>query len=292
MLPAILLQHLSSRVGTRLVDSFDLVAGSSTGALISMGLTRGTGSLDFDKIIEFYTEWGPRIFKRRAWRRGIFEERYDAAPLEAALHEVFGNERLGECRQRTLVTSYDLATRKPVVLKSWKPEHASLLLRDVGRATSAAPYYFEPAGPLMVEGLDRGLIDGGVFANNPAMCAYTEARRIWPEESEIVVVSLGTGQSTRPVDVEDAKRWGVLDWALPLFDILFDASASAVDYHLSQLIGDRYLRLQPKLTFVNDDMDDASADNIKDLQILARQVIDEEQAWMGEVEAVIRSGRG
>jgi len=295
LLPAIVLSHLQEQVndqiddggGKPLVECFDLIAGTSTGALIAMGLTRGTGPVDFKTITEIYTEWGPRIFKRRAWRRGIFEERYDAGPLETALQEVFGNELFGACTRKTLITSYDLSTRQPVVFKSWKEEHGELKLRDIGRGTSAAPHYFEPMGPISIEGLDRGLIDGGVFANNPAMCAYTEAKRIWPDESEFVVVSLGTGQNTRPIDVEKAKRWGSIEWALPMLDILFDASASAVDYHLKQLIGSRYLRLQPKLTFVNDDLDDASADNLKDLKILATQVVHENGAWLGKVKTAI-----
>ena len=67
------------------------------------------------------------------------------------------------------------------------------------------------------------LVDGGVFANNPAMCAFADAHR-FEEGADIVLVSLGTGQLERPIRYDDAKDWGMLEWARPILDVVFDAS--------------------------------------------------------------------
>ena len=86
-----------------------------------------------------------------------------------------------------------------------------------------------------------------MFANNPAMCAYADAHR-FEEGADIVLVSLGTGQLERPIRYDDAKDWGMLEWARPILDVVFDGVADTTDYELRQLMSDdRYFRLQTTL---------------------------------------------
>src|SRR5438045_1453536 len=84
--------------------------------------------------------------------------------------------------------------------------------------TAAAPTYFEPE-KLTAEGATFALCDGGVFAANPAMCAFAEARRRHPR-ADIRLVSLGTGQLTKPLHYEQVKGWGLIEWARPLIDVV------------------------------------------------------------------------
>ncbi|MGH8518020.1 MAG: hypothetical protein ACREUE_11225, partial [Panacagrimonas sp.] len=84
------------------------------------------------------------------------------------------------------------------------------------RATAAAPACFD-AFPLA----DQALVDGGVFANNPAMCALAEVMRFQPT-AEITLLSLGTGQHTRKRTFADVKDWGLVEWARPILDVVFD----------------------------------------------------------------------
>src|SRR6266849_5514369 len=102
-------------------------------------------------------------------------------------------------------------------------------MRKAARATSAAPTYFEP---LKIEsGAATGyyaLVDGGLFANNPALCALVEARTLFGND-DILLVSLGTGASTRPLSYRKTKHWGVAGWAKPVLDIAFDGVSSTVD---------------------------------------------------------------
>jgi patatin-like phospholipase/acyl hydrolase len=179
-----------------------------------------------------------------------------------------------------LVTSYDLEHRKPFFFKT---DHAKLspqhdwLMRDAARATAAAPTYFEPE-KLTAEGTTFALCDGGVFAANPAMCAYAEARRRHPR-AEIRLLSLGTGQLTRPLHYADVKGWGLIEWARPLFDVVFDGVSDATEYQLEQLLDEAdYTRLQIELIGASDSLDDASEPNLEHLEALAHKLIDERAA--------------
>ena len=80
-------------------------------------------------------------------------------------------------------------------------------MKHAARATSAAPTYFKPA-LVPVGGATRALIDGGVLINSPSVSAYAEAKRLFPEESDFFVLSLGTGELNRPIAFSEAKDWG------------------------------------------------------------------------------------
>lgn len=258
--------------------SFDLLAGSSTGALVACGLALGRPPAE---LADLYRMRRHEIFPgmaRRLWSRttrllsqGPSAPRYDGRGLEAVLADTFGDARLGDLRTPTLVTSYDTISRKPVVFKSFKPEHADLRVRDVCRATSAAPTYF-PAHPMRVEGADCALIDGGIVANNPTACAIAEALRKDPavdRTQDLLVLSVGSGERIRPIDLRAAREWGALEWAVPIIDVLFDGNAESVDYIARHIVGDAYFRMQAPLTIGLDDLDDVSDTNLQGLETLA-----------------------
>lgn len=258
--------------------SFDLLAGSSTGALIACGLGLGRPPAE---LADLYRARRHDIFPgmaRRLWSRttrllsqGPSAPRYDGRGLEAVLSDTFGDARMGELRAPTLVTSYDTISRKPVVFKSFKPGHADLRVRDICRATSAAPTYF-PAHPLRVEGRDCALIDGGIVANNPTACAIAEALRKDDRvhcPQDLLVLSVGSGERLRPIDLRSAREWGALEWAVPIIDVLFDGNAESVDYIARHIVGDGYFRMQAPLTVGLDDLDDVSDTNLAGLESLA-----------------------
>ncbi|MDP9400136.1 MAG: patatin, partial [Actinomycetota bacterium] len=122
------------------------------------------------------------------------------------------------------------------------------------------------------------LVDGGLFANNPAMCALVEARKHHPER-EVLMVSLGTGELTRRLPWEEIRDWGVREWALPaapLLGVIFDGVSDTVDHQVAHLLPEgAYFRFQVSLTTANDDLDDASAENLRALRLEAARLLDE-----------------
>lgn len=270
-------------------------------------------------LADLYVSEGPNIFHRSLMRTvetvdGLVGEKYAPTGLENALQQYMGETLLPQALTDVLVTSYDIQKHEPFFFKSFQPQPRTATdprdsaarlaptsqppmdypMRAVARATSAAPTYFEPqhlpapALPVGVSGGDPArdlvLVDGGTFANNPAMCAYAEAKRNHPAE-DVLIVSLGTGRLTESISFGQAQHWGLVEWARPLLGIIMDGSSTAIDYQLDELIGsdEGHFRFQTELVGVNDSLDDASASNIAGLRKLAEASIQTNASRLAQV---------
>ena len=289
IIAAMVLAEIERRTGRPAHTLFDLIAGTSTGGIIACALARPEPQ-PAAELVELYRTEGPRIFSRSLARRvrsaeGYLDEKYDDDALDAALARYLGDTPLREARTRVLITTYDLHAREPFELRSWR-SGADVSMALAARATSAAPTYFEP---VLFQG--RSLVDGGVYAINPALRAYGEALHLRPSESpgEHVIVSLGTGKQTRRIEHDDATDWGQLEWARPLISVVFDGVTDAVESTMEAIVGERHHRFQVELTRASDDLDDASADNLARLQDHARALIDESSA---RLDAALRAVTG
>ncbi|MEM1177621.1 MAG: CBASS cGAMP-activated phospholipase [Acidobacteriota bacterium] len=288
LIPALVLEAIEEKTGRPTCSLFDLIAGTSTGGILALGLTRpaeaGGPMYSASALAELYELRGSEIFASDTWRRlrsfdGLADEKYSAAGLERALDDYFGEVRLQDALAEVLITSYEIERRIPWFFKRHRAlvhEDYDFLMKDVARCTSAAPTYFEPKRIETSETDYWALIDGGVYANNPAMCAYIEAKTLWPED-ELILVSLGTGALTRRLPAEEAKNWGVAQWAQPILDIVFQGVSSTVDYQLGKLLDDHYHRFEVTLSEGSDDMDDASPDNLRLLRLHAEGLIREDR---------------
>lgn len=229
IIPAIVLERIEDRCGAPIASLFHMIAGTSTGGIVAAGLAaparrgRGQPLMSAAELIDLYRDRGPEIFHRDLWHglrsfAGTLDEKYDAANLERVLKDELGDTRLSTAITDVLIPSYDIERRRPHFFKSWKAQGIDLdhdetakqhdfRWRDAVRAATAAPTYFEPAD-IRQEGERFALIDGGVFANNPAMCALASARVVYPKATGYLVVSLGTGETQRRIPYGDAKDWG------------------------------------------------------------------------------------
>ena len=108
--------------------------------------------------------------------------------------------------------------------------------------------------------------------NNPAMCAYAEAERRQPRRRS-VLVSLGTGQLTRPIHYEDAKDWGLIEWARPIIDVVFDGVSDAVDYQLRSCSRPPTTPLPDRAERREGRAGQRQRENLEGLQTLARKLI-------------------
>jgi len=297
IIPAMVIAHIERKLGKPAHELFDLMVGTSTGGILARGLSRpGSGrpaQFSARRVVKLYEEQGDKIFEYSLWRKlrtvgGILEEAYSHEVLEGILGKYFAGATLGDCEVPTMVTSYDIQNRRTVFLKSWHADHQSLLCRDAARATSAAPTYFEPK-PLDTGDAASVLIDGGIFMNSPSVSAYAEARKLFPGDS-IAVLSLGTGELTRPIPFEEARTWGSALWVMSLLDCMFDGVSKAADHQMQLFLGERYQRLQTPLDNANDDMDDASKENIANLKKTARELIANNEAALEQFFAMEING--
>ena len=268
LIPALVLAEIESRTGRRIADMAGLIAGTSTGGILACALGK-PDPMPASEIAQLYVEEGPKIFDRSLLKKitslgGYIDERYESKGLVQALERYLGDTPMDAATVPLLLTAYDTERRAIHFLRS-EGEGSGASMVEAAHATSARPTYFEP-----VRLGDATLIDGGVFAINPALCAYAEAGGKLD-----VMVSLGTGQHTRRLAYKDVKDWGQLEWARPLIDVVFDGGQDAVDFQMRALADGAYVRLQTRLMLASDDLDDASEENLANLQREAEKLIRE-----------------
>jgi uncharacterized protein len=306
IIPAIILKSLQEKIGSKkgqyndhIINYFDLVAGTSTGGILACGLLAPVGKMPkytIDDLLDLYVEKGGAIFQKRYWTRfgHIFGHRYECSNMEEILSKYFGDIKLSELIKPCIISSYDIVKRRTHFFTSFNARVSSrdFRVRDILRATSAAPTYFEPARIRSLNDAEYALIDGGVFVNNPALCAYAETRRMMfrekdlanPSAKDMIIVSLGTGKAEKSYLYEQAKKWGAARWISPLINIMMSANSETVDYQLRAIFDtlpaeekSSYTRLQMDLPAnrVSSDMDDASEKNIKGLKNIANHFVTE-----------------
>ncbi len=250
---ATLLERLADEVPD-LVAKCDILAGTSTGGIIALGLAKGLSTQETKRI---YIENGHRIFDDSIWDDIVDMGRlrgaeYGNRKLRNLLKKWLGEKtRLSNLRKRVVVPAFDLDNEHPDRdRRNWKPKvfhnfpgkdsDGGLHAWRVALYTSAAPTYFPSVD---------GFVDGGVFANNPSMIALaqTQDERTHPQAprlSSVRLLSLGTG--TSPTYIHGKRHdWGYAQWARPIISLMTDGTMGIADYQCRALLGDRYHRLAP-----------------------------------------------
>jgi predicted acylesterase/phospholipase RssA len=303
VIPARALQEIEQRMGRPISELFDMVAGTSTGGILALGLTApapgGGPRFAASDLLALYMEHGREIFPDSLLLKvrtlaGLADPRYSPRELEDLLQDRFGATKLSEALTEVVVPTYDLSRPGPFFFKrsyARDEDHSwDIDMAKAARATSAAPTYFDPAQlPQFEDEGEHALVDGGVFANNPATAAYADALDLWKEDVEIHVVSIGTGlppqvqgRGAIPVPFSRARGWGLAHWARPILEVVLDGAAKAVEYQMVRLCrhGDgtnpRYHRLQSDLPTADHALDDASEENLQRLLADANTMLDQQ----------------
>jgi uncharacterized protein len=302
IIPAMLLAEIEKRTERPIAGLFDLIAGTSTGGILALGLsipkTPPAPLYAASQLLDMFEREGARIFSSGLLHKlaacgNLRRAKYAAVGIEEVLFEYFGDSRLSDAVTDVLITSYEIECSFPFFFRSAIARERSdydFPAREVARATSAAPTYFEPMKLPTGTFTDHyTLIDGGVFANNPAACALVEARTTQPDATDFLLVSLGTGELTCCLPYEQAKDWGAVRWAMPALDVVFDGVSRTVDYQLRQLLPGtsaqckRYYRFQTTLDSHNHRLDNTSPENITALKALAFNLVERESANLDQL---------
>jgi uncharacterized protein len=249
---------LKSGGGNSLVSHFDLVAGTSTGAILAIGLGLGISP---KKILDFYRSKGPFIFPKDRKLRHWLRSKHDSASLRQMLQEVYGDRKLSESNCR-LVLPTVRAVRGVAEAVTTPHSMDRTAFRDISSvdaalASSAAPTYFDEAqwqGPIVPE----EFLDGGVWANNPILPALAESvRHLKIPLDRIDVLSVGTLSSES--DFKKALGEGKGGWALHSVDLFFAAQEHGALLLADGFLGPtRHLRVNQQ-TPVQIKLDDAEA---------------------------------
>jgi uncharacterized protein len=287
------LQKKSNNPDARIADYFDLFAGTSTGGILTcLYLCPDKEKKDrplfsAKEAVDLYLKNGNSIFENTLLHKitslnGLNEEKYPSSVIESLLKSYFEDIKLSQLLKPCIIPSYNIYNRSTHFFTQHDArikEGYNFYVREVARATSAAPTYFEPARVYSLTGVSYPLVDGGVFANNPALCAYAEARQQFKREdgsknvtaSDMFMLSIGTGTEKRSYDYDKAIGWGSLGWIQPVLDIMMSGASDTVDFQLEQIFDaidkrENYIRIDPEMGEADTEMDNASSENLKALE--------------------------
>lgn len=300
LVPALILAEIERRSGRPIFQQFDLIVGTSTGSILALGLTRPSNAdarrplFAAKDIVQLYRDQGTQIFPRsfavlRNLRR-IFRPKYSPQAAEAVYDKYFEDVRLHEALTNVAVPAYDIEGNRRIWFRSYDSDHGELLMRDLVRGATAAPTFFPPARFAVESSLSSSgqvaLVDGALFANNPALDALQMAQKIRSSQDDksLLLLSIGTGQSARKHTFEDAWGWGVLGWMDPLLEIAF--SDPAIDDQAKQeLAWNKYFRLQVDLGPQPVELDDSSPQATQKLDTSTALFMKDQEARIREVVA-------
>jgi patatin-like phospholipase/acyl hydrolase len=240
-----LLSCIESKLNISLLDTFDMIAGTSTGSIIAAGIACG---IPASKILQLYKDHGGRIFRRRLHARlplisGLFASKYKNKYLKKTLGTTFGDIKLGGLSKPLIIPSTDIGNGCVHVFKTKYDDgfvrDPDVLVSDAVLASCSAPTYFDPYK--LKEYL---LVDGGLWANNPSLVAAIDARkRLKIDLDRINILSVGTGTVKQyyPQEVGLWKRlcgWGFITrWGRgKLIDTLLYLQASAANNMVGLLL--------------------------------------------------------
>lgn len=248
---AAMLAAIEDDLKVNVADHFDLIAGTSTGGIVALGLGLG---LSPKQIVEFYLKEGPQIFPKWFGFKSIQHwvmRKFSPEPLEAALKRCFAERLFGESKKRLVIPAYNLGEDDVYIFRT--PHHERLRSDykvqawKVAKATSAAPTFFPCARDVNC----LRLIDGGVWANNPSMVAVVEAFGTLnvPLEKQYVF-SIGTSET-----VNHRKRrlnsGGIISWGIGnvAVDVIMRGQSIGTNNQVTFLLGrDHVQRMDPKVS--------------------------------------------
>ncbi|CAK9875539.1 unnamed protein product [Sphagnum jensenii] len=321
LIPATILTELEGRLQRldgaerRLVDYFDLIAGTSTGGLITAMITtpstedRTRPLFTAKEVTNFYKKYAAKIFpptkgpfsQLRKSIASLTGPKYKARGLDELMDEYFASDpHLSDALTSIIIPSFDLKVQQPVFFSSWQAKKQTLdnaPVKLVCRSTTAAPTYLPPVQFTLVDtkadpprAREFNMVDGGVAVNNPVGFLFmTNFLQFFPKSfscHDLLVLSLGTGQHEMGYSADDAANWGVIQWLVnkggaPLISSVFNASADLVDYNISamfqsQQCGVNYLRIQTdNLSGSVSSLDNSAPENLQKLITVAKQILDD-----------------
>lgn len=300
------LKQESKNPDAAIVDYFDFFAGTSTGGILTCLLLcpsedhPNRPKFSARAALDLYLEHGNEIFKMSLLKRiraklGLAGERYNSQVFEGILKKYFGHTKLSQLIKPCIISAYNIELRKTHFFRQQtaitRGESRDFYLKDVCRATSAAPTYFSVAEIYSLANVRYPLLDGGVFATNPALSGLIEVTKAYNQTkiNDIHLFSLGTGRSRRSYDYDHFKKSSAMAIVPALIDIMMTGVAETSDFFLEQLFHSvgkeqNYIRIEPEsLESIKEGLDAANPSNIKKLVALGDRTVSENDLLLTQI---------
>jgi patatin-like phospholipase/acyl hydrolase len=305
IIPATVLDRIEKKTGRPISSLFKIIAGTSTGAILTSGLTLpdccGQPAYTAEQMADLYFKEGPTIFDKNLIREGweLFVTggaKYQASGIESVLKKYFGDAKYKDQLCKLICAAYEAQQRQAWFFKNYDKDDGARDTAYVCRASSAAPTYFPP----LQNGEKGCFIDGGVAANDPAVCAFAEAILMAKPGDDFLLVSIGTGKYERPYTYQQLSGYRLWDWAGTILDILMDSQPQVANYQLEKILQiqlpedrhemvrkaisgfhgakKRFFSFDTQLDDSTDAMDNADLANMQKLQTLGNAIVDSGQA--------------
>ncbi|HRP01174.1 MAG TPA: CBASS cGAMP-activated phospholipase [Candidatus Kapabacteria bacterium] len=253
-----ILQEFEEISGLKVKDCFNMICGTSTGGIIALALSIGKSA---SEIVNFYKKYGEIIFPCKNklsyflsffFKQLLIGGKYNDKGLYLALNDVFGSYRIQDSETFLCIPSYNLNLGRPRVFKK---DHHNLNLDNnysmvnVALATSAAPTYFPIA-----DFDNQYFVDGGVWANNPALCGYIEAKKYFLNDEDgfdkIELLSVSSITTKSGWERSKIRHRSILFWSNKLFELPMNSQSHFTDYFLQNL-GDKQMQYKRLPSFEN-----------------------------------------
>ncbi|KAG7544772.1 Patatin-like phospholipase domain [Arabidopsis suecica] len=282
----------------RLADYFDVIAGTSTGGLVTamLAVPDGTGRPHFaaKDIVPFYLEHCPKIFPQPTGVLALLPKlpkllsgpKYSGKYLRTLLSKLLGETRLHQTLTNIVIPTFDIKKLQPTIFSSYQllaDPGLDVKLSDICLGTSAAPTFFPPHyfsnEDSQGKKTEFNLVDGAVTANNPTLVAMTAvSKQILKHNPDMgklkplgfdqfLVISIGTGSTKKEekYSAKKAAKWGILSWlyddgSTPILDITMESSRDMIHYHSSVVF--KALQSEDKYLRIDDDTLEGDVSNM------------------------------
>ncbi len=231
---ALLLSVFEKHYSIKVSDCFDLICGTSTGGILTLGLSLG---LPAHEVASFYKEKGQDIFPKLSKGKQIFRALkgplYSGAVLRKNLEDILGDNKIKDAKTQICIPAINIQTNKPIVFKKDHNKKLSrdndLLMVDVALATAAAPVYFQSHE---ISKISDQLIDGGLCYNNPSLIGLTESLEYFLEndkKNQCAILSIGNISSN--LVMRKHKVGSIWNWMqppkFPLLELTLNSQSNA-----------------------------------------------------------------
>ncbi|KAM3126842.1 hypothetical protein pb186bvf_021056 [Paramecium bursaria] len=261
IIPATIINYICTQIGYEPYQIFDVIGGTSIGGILALGMTGRKRTFkgeikpiaDKDEIIKIFTQNGARIFnqQKRNFIHSLFKSKYEVDGLEQVLSEYFGDVKLSETLPGVdvVVTAVHHNTRtnsskKFSSIQAKYKLRKDFLMKDVGRATSAAPTFFSAAKIKSLANKTYTLVDGGMGQNNPSNLVLSDLQKRAGndvDKNNFFLLSLSTGQSKQLENVAIEQN---IFYIQNIVNQLGTSNQDFIDRELQTKFEGKYLRIK------------------------------------------------